>query len=133
MTLRPFSRGTSTTPSSLARANGTESAEALIQIVQRLDRAAVHPYLEVEMVPGRRAGGADPPDDVAPMPLLPHVHQDRGLVPVAGGQPLALVLPVVGAGVVAVPAAPAGLDDPPVGPRVDRAALRRGQIDPGVQ
>src|SRR5436305_9100426 len=131
MTLRPFSRGTSTTPSSLARANGTESAEAPVQVIQRLHWRAVDPYLEVEMVPGRRAGGADPPDHVPPMHLLPHVHQDRGLVPVAGGQPLALVLTVVDAGVVAVPAAPTGLDHPPVVAGVDRAALRRGQVDPG--
>src|SRR2546430_15419980 len=101
MTLRPFSRGTSTTPSTLARANGTQSAEARIQVVQRLHRAAVDPYLEMQMVPGRGPGGADPADEVAPAYPLPHVHQDRRLVPVAGGQPLALVHAVVDAGVVA--------------------------------
>src|SRR2546430_15791955 len=82
------------------------SAQAGIEPVQRLYRASVDPYLEVQVVAGRRAGGTDPADQVPLVHRLPEVHQDRRLVPVAGGQPPALVDARVEAAVVAGAAGP---------------------------
>src|SRR3954453_18792304 len=82
---------------------------------------------------GGGAGRADPADDVAAAYLLPGGHEDLRLVAVAGGQVAALVLAVRDAGVVAVPARPAGEQNPAVGGGVDRLPGRRRDVRTGVQ
>src|SRR5207253_8337691 len=98
-----------------AAANGTGSAQAGWQPADRVHRGAVQAYLEMEVRAGRGAGAAHPADQLAAAHLLPDADQDPRLVPVTGGQPLALVRAVVDAREVAVPAVPPGSDHLAVG------------------
>src|SRR5215211_4019488 len=62
------------------------SAQAGGQPVEWLDRAAADAYLEVEVVAGRRAGGADAADHAAAADPLAVRDEDARLVGIAGGQ-----------------------------------------------
>src|SRR4051794_27026118 len=72
----------------------------LLQVVQGVRGLAVDPRLEVQVRPGREAGAPDGADRVALADVLPHVHVEARLVPVARRQRRA----VLDAGVVAVAA-----------------------------
>src|SRR5689334_14666881 len=109
------------------------SAEAARQVGQRVAGYAVEAGLEVQMVAGGGAGGADPPDDLAAAYVLADVHEHRRLVAVAGGEADSADLPVVDAGVAAVATGPARPDHPPVGRGVDRCAAAGREVRPGMQ
>src|SRR5512133_3272349 len=86
------SRAASNAPSAIGQPPKiTASTQAGRKPIQGLDRRPVDAYLEVQVVPGRGAGRADQPDDLAPVHVLADRHEDLGLVPVAGGQALPLV------------------------------------------
>ena len=114
-----------------ASANAMHQQRQAGQPVQRVDRRAVEAHLEVQVVAGRGAGGADPADHLAAAHLL--ARPAPGSATGARSRcdsPSPLVAAVVDAGVVAVPAVPAGPDHPPVGRRADRRARRRRRCPP---
>src|SRR4051794_21370237 len=76
------------------------STQTARQIRQRVARYAVEARLEMQVVTGGRAGGADPADDLARADVLADVHQDRRLVAVTGGEARAAEDAVADAGVV---------------------------------
>src|ERR1700751_3523562 len=79
-----------------------------------------------------RAGGppgrSDLADDLADAHRLPDLHVDLRQMPVAGGQPVA----VVDLDQIAVPAVAAGNGDAAIGGRVHRLTDLAAQVDAGV-
>src|SRR3954468_12279301 len=101
------------TPWKLSGTNPPKLTKAVRQILQGIPRYAVEARLEVQVIAGGRAGGADPADHLAPAHVLADADQDRRLMPIAGLEGVPVDPSVVDAGVVAVAVAPAGPDHVP--------------------
>src|SRR5690349_9115867 len=97
-------------PWKLSGTNPPKLTKAVRQISQGILRYAVEARLEVQVIAGRRAGGAHPADHLALVHELADVHQDPRLMAVARLERDPTYSPVVDAGVLAVPVAPAGPD-----------------------
>src|SRR3954467_10125138 len=104
-------------------------ATVSLQVAHRVDHLAVDTHLEMEVRPEAVARAAHVADNAALRDGGAHPDPDRGLVPVSGGQPSA----VIDDGEVAVAFHPACVDDGSRGGRVNRRAARGGNVDAGME
>src|SRR3954471_21098466 len=136
MTLRPCSLGTTSLLDASDRnrpapTRSGRTSQITSDPPQRIDVAAVHQRLEVQVTPGGEPGGPRVRDQLTPCDV-PARDGPRWVV-VGGGELDAAHQPVVDDDAVAVPPGPAGADDRPGGGRVYRRPAGDAEVDAAVE